>query len=192
MAEAAGLTLGAIGLAALFKTCIDCFEYFQDGRYFKNDFDHLSVQLDLVELRFLLWGRSIESTYRSKQQTVLGQNQIARIKRALLMIQNTLRKARATQENYTQGQGDSAAKPPIECSLLAMRKSKFELRNKIRRLTHSTQSLRGTRRTLTWAVHGKEDFSDTIMTLSSFVSNLEQISRTVHVLEAQQVSFRKK
>ncbi|KAI9847323.1 MAG: hypothetical protein M1837_002910 [Sclerophora amabilis] len=56
MADAAGV---AVGTAALFSTCVQCFGYIQLGRNFSKDYDKCLLRLDLVKHRLLRWGRSV-------------------------------------------------------------------------------------------------------------------------------------
>lgn len=67
--EVAGLTLSAIAIATLFKTCVDCFETFSQGKDVHRDLSHLLIRLDFEKVQMLLWGKSsgilnIESSER--------------------------------------------------------------------------------------------------------------------------------
>lgn len=42
MAEVFGIVSGALSVAALFKNCVDCFEYIQLGRNFGRDYRGVS------------------------------------------------------------------------------------------------------------------------------------------------------
>ncbi len=55
----AGLTLSAISVAALFTTCIDCFNIFAAATNFKRDYELLWTALAIQKLRLLLWGESV-------------------------------------------------------------------------------------------------------------------------------------
>jgi hypothetical protein len=54
--EVVGLSLSAIALASLFKTCVECFEYYEATRDAKEDLITVLVQLDLEKTRLLIWG----------------------------------------------------------------------------------------------------------------------------------------
>ncbi|KAI4278546.1 MAG: hypothetical protein L6R38_005235 [Xanthoria sp. 2 TBL-2021] len=51
--EAAGLS---IGIAALFTTCVQCFEYFKAATTLQADFEILLLKLEIEQERFLVWG----------------------------------------------------------------------------------------------------------------------------------------
>jgi hypothetical protein len=55
----AGLTLSAISVAALFTTCIDCFNLFAAATDFERDYELLWIALAIQKLRLLLWGESV-------------------------------------------------------------------------------------------------------------------------------------
>ena len=57
--EVAGFTIGAITLASLFSTCIECFDYIRSFQSSDEDFDMLLVKLDLEKTRLLIWGNSV-------------------------------------------------------------------------------------------------------------------------------------
>ncbi|KAK3178219.1 hypothetical protein OEA41_000352 [Lepraria neglecta] len=49
----------SIGIAALFTTCIECFEYFKAATTLRKDFDILLLKLELEQERLLIWGENI-------------------------------------------------------------------------------------------------------------------------------------
>ena len=55
----AGLTLSAISVAALFSTCIECFNVVAAARDFGHDYELLCTALAIQKLRLFLWGESI-------------------------------------------------------------------------------------------------------------------------------------
>jgi hypothetical protein len=59
MAETAGLVIGAVGLAGLFSTAIDCFEHVRIAKTFDRDFATAQLLLDEASLRLSRWGVAI-------------------------------------------------------------------------------------------------------------------------------------
>ncbi|KAF7915689.1 uncharacterized protein EAE98_011032 [Botrytis deweyae] len=55
----AGLALSAISVAALFTTCIECFDIVIAGKNFSEDFEQLCALFSLERARFGLWGESV-------------------------------------------------------------------------------------------------------------------------------------
>ena len=46
----------SIGIAALFTSCIECFEYFKAAKGFEHNFEVLLVKLEYQQERLLVWG----------------------------------------------------------------------------------------------------------------------------------------
>src|SRR5579871_283131 len=59
MADPISLTMGAVALAGLFSTCVECFDYFIAAKSFREDLEILLVKLDLEKTRLLIWGNSV-------------------------------------------------------------------------------------------------------------------------------------
>jgi hypothetical protein len=55
----AGLALSAVSVAALFTTCVDCFNIVVSAREFGRDYELLCTELSLQKLRLFLWGESV-------------------------------------------------------------------------------------------------------------------------------------
>lgn len=55
----AGLTLSAVSIAALFTTCVDCFNIVVSARDFGREYELLCTELALQKLRLFLWGESV-------------------------------------------------------------------------------------------------------------------------------------
>jgi hypothetical protein len=56
MAEAGGLSLGALGVAALFNNALECFQQVRVAKDFGRDFETYQCELSLLELRLSQWG----------------------------------------------------------------------------------------------------------------------------------------
>ena len=55
----AGLALSAVSVAALFTTCVDCFNIVVSAREIDRDYELLCTELSLQKLRLFLWGESV-------------------------------------------------------------------------------------------------------------------------------------
>jgi len=54
--EAVGLGIGIVGLASLFSTCLDCFDYIDSARSYERDSEILVGKLLIQRVRLALWG----------------------------------------------------------------------------------------------------------------------------------------
>jgi hypothetical protein len=59
MEEAFGVVTSAVGIAAAFSSCIDCFDYAQQAPYFGRDFETNFLTLDCARLRLTRWGKAV-------------------------------------------------------------------------------------------------------------------------------------
>ncbi len=57
--EPVGLTVGIVGLAGLFSSCLDVLQRFDDYKEFDSNSRSLAVQFETERLRFRRWGRSV-------------------------------------------------------------------------------------------------------------------------------------
>ena len=48
-----------IGIASLFSSCIECFEYFKAAQSLANDLKIPPVKLDIEKTRLLIWGNAV-------------------------------------------------------------------------------------------------------------------------------------
>jgi hypothetical protein len=59
MTEPFGIAAGAVGIAATFTACVDCFGYVQLGRHFGRDFQTDLLTLNCARLRLTRWGQAV-------------------------------------------------------------------------------------------------------------------------------------
>jgi hypothetical protein len=53
--ETAGLAIGTLSLAALFETCMTCFDYIDTGRQYGKDYQRFVISMRSLELRLSRW-----------------------------------------------------------------------------------------------------------------------------------------
>ena len=66
--EPIGLAFGAVGLATLFSTCIDCFAFVEYGRAYGRDYEILLTKFDIEKTRLLQWGDGVGLLSMSKDK----------------------------------------------------------------------------------------------------------------------------
>lgn len=71
MAEPIGLTIGGLGLATLFSTCIECMDYISLGHNYGKDFEFSLMKMILLKARLNAWGQSLRVTQEGGELTVL-------------------------------------------------------------------------------------------------------------------------
>ena len=185
VAEAvAGLTISAVSVAALFSTCLDCFDIIVKVRDFEPDFEILCTDLDLQRLRFCLWGESIGLTSRDTTiapvpLTGLNDPEIQpKVIRALQAIQLLL--------GQTDGFRDRVNAEASSSRPLRLFKDTFT------RLRHGQRlEKRPSLKTKTWwAIHAGDKFRDKIERLKSLIEGLESVTKALEVIDLQRSRMR--
>ncbi|KAI1281778.1 prion-inhibition and propagation-domain-containing protein [Xylaria sp. FL0933] len=57
--EAFSTVASALSVAALFNSCVNCFEYIQLGRHFGRDYERCQLKLDIAKTRLSRWGQAV-------------------------------------------------------------------------------------------------------------------------------------
>lgn len=63
-----GLSVGAVSLVTLFKTCLELFETFENGRNLGMDYEILSTKVGIERVRLTLWGDAVGLTRLAPDQ----------------------------------------------------------------------------------------------------------------------------
>lgn len=101
--EAAGLSIGAIGLASLFTICIECFEFFKAGQSFRPDLETALAKLDLEKTRLLIWGNHVgvlNPDGQSRLAALQDQRVPDSLRTCLTQIENLLSNTEQLRGNY--------------------------------------------------------------------------------------------
>ena len=167
------------GLAALFSTCLDCFdivvtcdcfEIAGKARDLTLEFQELCADLDLQRLRFCLWGESLglasrdrveQSTYHAGLTDPIVNSTLSHALRAIML----LLKQAGEEREYSETK-DSALK-----SLQIFRDTFTRLR-----YSHQVSGKQTLRKAMWWTVQAGDHFPDQINLLSSLIDCLESIT----------------
>jgi len=99
--EALGLT---IGLASLFSTCIECFEYYKTAQSLGTDIQTLLVKLDVEKTRLLIWGNTVgilqASVMEGRSPDLDNESTAGVVQRCLEQIKSLLTNATELEAKY--------------------------------------------------------------------------------------------
>jgi len=195
MAEAAGLVLGVIGVAASFKACIELFDFIVQVKESNEEYEQLSALLGLQRLRFEIWGESVglPSGRFNHEPTIPYNTQLDRpevqpdIERALETIRNLLVSVTSIDSRYgPTASPASEEKNTILRGTKIFQKSYDRLKNRIRKEHKSNSALKTTR----WVLHDAAQFKESISRLTAFVDGLVQVTTTLGLLEERYEALR--
>lgn len=100
--EPISLSIGAVALASLFSTCLECFNYFKAAQSFSSDLKILINKLDCQKERLLTWGElvGISKTTEEGRNAELDTPKGDLIKRCLNSITSLCSDAKTLQKKY--------------------------------------------------------------------------------------------
>ena len=183
-----GEVLGALGLAALFSTCIECFGYFKSSQRMEKDSDILLVKLDIEKTRLLVWGDAVgifETTSSSPAQNSIINDEAARqlLGRCLKSIESVLTDAERLTRDYGVVEQHHASQREIDFvsanSMAVFRTSwrRFFVRNSSA-LPRRDDLLARTK----WGIYKKEFFQGLINDLKDLVDGLYELAPVTQIL----------
>ncbi|KAH6959661.1 hypothetical protein BKA56DRAFT_449510, partial [Ilyonectria sp. MPI-CAGE-AT-0026] len=174
--EAVGLTVGVVGLASLFSSCLEAVDKVQTYLSFRTDSHVLDTRFKAAKVRFEKWGRRVgfEETTRSEDHhPALDDRDISAAVQDIFQIITTLCDASDASAHHTS----RAMAPSDDISLGSLRPR-----------PHGTR-----RRKLAWALWGKTERTDQVELFEKLVQQLHNLvpvdavqgTRLVHELDAR-------
>ncbi|KAH8798110.1 prion-inhibition and propagation-domain-containing protein [Hyaloscypha sp. PMI_1271] len=184
----AGLALSAISVAALFTTCIECFDIIVAGKNFSEDYEQLCALFSLQRARFGLWGESVGLVpnphgHRLRYDKSLDRPDIRPgVERVLNNIKSLLEEAGKVDERYGLTSNIPQGSEVSTSRGLDIFKGSFErFKSRIRKHQKETSAWKVTR----WAIHDAEKFEGMLNRLKEFVDGLESITKSLGLLREQ-------
>lgn len=183
MAEAVGLAVGIIGLAATFKTCVDLFDYISASRKLGVDYELLETKLEVEKTLLLQWATRVGLLAEPPDARLDHFEVRHAVSRVLRGIQLLLSDSKTLQDRY----GMRAVTESIDHTLQDGSSPKTQILgqrrmatfiNDFRELRLRTAELQKavpTSDKIRWAIHDKGKFEGLIDQLSYFVSRLNEI-----------------
>jgi len=177
MADLAGVITGGVALAALFTTCIDCFEYVQLGRDYGKNYQRSQLQLATVQVRLSRWGESVrimddrslqkfEVPLASPGEAVLVQGILGEI---IVVFEDMERVSRRMDSQ----QGSRQSKPVSPA--IVDDKSLVSLAERMRSLAIQRQKNTSLSQKVKWALHGEKHLQRLLDDVQGFVQSLEDL-----------------
>ena len=183
--EATGLAIGAIGLTALFTTCIDTFNIVITAREFGRDYEIICADLALQRLRFCLWGETVGLVSRDPatplvQHAGLNDDQVrCTLAQALQAILFLLQETERFRDRFSLRQRSS-----LGLNIFSQTYEQFRNEAAGRRRKAPVKSA------IKWAIYGADRFKGRVESLKGLIDGLEQISERLGVLDVQQARLR--
>jgi hypothetical protein len=156
----AGLVTGSLGLAALFETCMTCFDYIDTGRQYGKDYQRLAISMRSLELRMSRWW-DVAGLRASTAR--MSEDEERHIKKLLGQIHSDLQDAQERAQKYPSSMTDDGS---VRLETLADR---FQRRANIRqRRTPLTKVIK-------WALRDQRKCKHLIQDIKEAVDDLEKV-----------------
>ncbi|CEO59718.1 hypothetical protein PMG11_04383 [Penicillium brasilianum] len=174
MAEPFGIAAGAVGIAAAFTACVDCFHYVQFGRHFGRDFQTDLLSLDCAKLRLTRWGQAVNILNDPQLgRPDVTSAEIQTVKSSLLQIKALFDDTEKISKKYTLD-----AKAEDDLSILSnsdMDPAVLALANRMKALASKRQQGRCISKRASWALYHRSELSELITNIISLIDNVEKL-----------------
>lgn len=177
--EPAGLALGVIGLAGIFKSCVELFGYFSTYRSYGHDYILLDAKLHVEKAVLLQWADRVRLLHDDYDRRLDNPTIREAVSEILSYIIHLLSESSSLQQRY--GMKEAEASPPhppkpqnqtIGGSLMEKFMDDY---NAMQVRMHQRKATTSTSSKLKWMIVDKDRFNALIEDLSHFTSRLDVI-----------------
>ena len=192
MAEATGLAMGAVSLAMLFTTCVECLDYIDLARNHDRDYEVAVTKLILLKSRLNTWGQTLQVTNRGRERAALRdhwtqeQDTIGRCLGAIKMMFEEAGKLESRYGLKSVPASSDVVHIPDERRIHAM----FPLETRSTSNTVLGDGSQSLRQKTRWAIRDKKKFDSMIAELKFLIDGLVDVSERLQALDCRQ-SFRR-
>ena len=175
--EPVSLAIGAVALASLFSTCLECFDYFKAAQSLSSDLEILVNKLDCQKERLLTWGDLIGISKTAEEGRVadLDTPKGELVKRCLNSITSLCSDAEKLQKNYgVQHMTGLSSAVDRDNRLSFNRMTLF--RKSFQRISQTDAQRQPNILTATrWAIHDKSKFETLASHIRELVDDLHNV-----------------
>lgn len=164
-AEAAGLAVGVIALASLFKSCVELLEWFESGKNYHHDYKLACTKIGVLSKRLSVWGGHVQILNRGHEHPFLFNPAICGIVcDSLKSLERLLSDTKGLRRRYDLA---TVTYPSIGTRSRASSTKLAFWPLEIRRRT-------------TWSIRDKAKFDRFISDVSFFMENLEKAAERMN------------
>ena len=192
--EAVGLAVGAVGLAGLFSTCVDCFELVQRGRYLGKDYLLLETKFSNQRLRFTSWGRACGLMNAKEHDFGLDEEELKpRIEETLTQILWLFNDGKVLRKRYglKRDHGGNHIFVGATSSSVSITNSPwapaglFSMLQGLKNRMENTQKQANLSTSTRWAIEDNQKFMNLVQHLKDLIDDLESITKLLDVVSRQ-------
>ncbi|KAL8719499.1 MAG: hypothetical protein Q9225_003508 [Loekoesia sp. 1 TL-2023] len=189
--EPVSLPVGAIALASVFTTCVECFEYIDAFKACGRDMDILSTKFRIEKTRFLIWGDSVgllpngDSSPTTKLESPLCRPIVEETLNSIRLLFTDTKDLTDRYGLKCADEDDSSA----YCGSSRGSNMPFGLKashNRFKTRIEANQKQIGTARKVRWAMHDKKKFACLVEDIRQLIDGLQAIT------ESQAIAIKRK
>ncbi|KAK3493378.1 prion-inhibition and propagation-domain-containing protein [Neurospora crassa] len=190
--EPVGFAIGVIGLAGVFKSCVELFGYFSTYRSYGHDYNTLDTKLHVEKAVLLQWADRVRLLHQDYDQRLDNPTTRKAVSDILTSITHLLSETSSLQQRYGVEQRDGphsqllvSQSSAIGASLMEKVKNDY---NAMQLRIHHRKATTPASDKLRWMIVDKDKFNALIAELSHFTSKLDALlpgdspERTVSLL----------
>jgi hypothetical protein len=171
--ETFGVVAGALSVAALFNSCVDCFGYVQLGRNLGLDYEHHKLKLSLLQARLSRWGETAAVHDDPRFATTSpNDDPTQRVQSVLEGIELLFQAARETSNRYEQSAAPNELVIWDENDLPL---TDQRLRRHLGQVVHERQRQISFVKKTAWALWDGKNLDKLIGQIAGLVDDLEKI-----------------
>ena len=176
MAEAAGLVIGAVALASLFKDCLELYSCFSAAKSLGKEYQIIEAMLDIEKTIFLQWANRVRLVEDDYDQRLNNPDMATTIYQVLSSIRLLLSDSHELQEKYglrNPTNDEAVVSTPV---MSVTRMAHFTARFQAMALeVQQRQSGTSLAKKISWVVKDKVQFEGLVTRLSHFNAKLGQL-----------------
>ncbi|KFZ14600.1 hypothetical protein V502_06003 [Pseudogymnoascus sp. VKM F-4520 (FW-2644)] len=168
MAEPFGIVAGAVGIAAAFTACVDCFKYVHLGQNLKRDYQTEQLSLSCAKLRLTRWGQAVnvlDDPQLGRRDATPAELQV--VKGSLHQMLVLFADSEKISKKYAPDSSSMDA-PSEDLNVVA-------LNSMIETMVEKRQKGPSILRTAAWAVHRRGELKELVSNITGFINNIEQL-----------------
>ena len=180
MADPVGITIGVVGLAGLFSSAVDCFEYVQLGRNFGKNFGTSLLKLDNARLRLTRWGIAVGVSgdlkdVQSLRLTSVSAQDIQKTERILGQILELFADAEGISAKFKSRAEPGDASLVVYNAQTELEPVMASLHQKMRELSIKRQNRTGLLKKTKWALYEEKHFRRLVEDVTELVNDLVEL-----------------
>ena len=170
MTEVVGLVIGGVGLATLFDSCMNAFQYVESASKYGKDYQKAALKISVLQLRLTRWGQNVkfveDASGARYSVPVATAEEVETVKSLLGNIEYDFEAAEKLSQRH---QTNTAQPGPADGKELATVES---LTRKVKSLAIHRQKSSSLGQKTRWALQDKRKLDNLIGDLNQYITDL--------------------